>query len=164
MRRQGNTSAIPVIDLKASSMCIQDVDVCALNHGAVIKYRLAGTYHRKALIQLVEKVFMLVQLPVGRAFCMTGDLEGGLFSLCVDVVGDQFVCRRIGHIFPEVKAELLWVNGIGVPGDVHNVTINEGKVDAVGIFCGRRIAKADSLSQKGRDCHGGDEKRQEHGV
>lgn len=75
MRRQGNTSAIPVIDLEASNLCKQDVDVGALNHGAVIKYRLAGTYHMKALIQLVDEVLMLVQLPVGRALDVTGDLS-----------------------------------------------------------------------------------------
>lgn len=41
MRWRSNTSAIPVLDLKASSLCVKDVDVGALNHGAVIKDRSA---------------------------------------------------------------------------------------------------------------------------
>lgn len=37
MRWRGNASAIPVLDPKASSLCIEDVDIGFLSHGSVIK-------------------------------------------------------------------------------------------------------------------------------
>lgn len=44
MRWFGKTSALLVLDLKASSLCIEDVDVGALDHGAVIKGCVVSMY------------------------------------------------------------------------------------------------------------------------